>query len=68
MRKVNFLVSVAMLAMTVPAWAQEQSKPAEEATAEGGDDIIVTATRREESLSNVPIAISAVSGEALANT
>ena len=68
MRKVNFLVSVAMLAMTVPAWAQEQAKPADEAATEGGDDIIVTATRREESLSNVPIAISAVSGEALANT
>lgn len=68
MRKVNFLVSVAMLAMTVPAWAQEQAKPADEAAAEGGDDIIVTATRREESLSNVPIAISAVTGATLQNT
>jgi len=69
MRKVNFLFSVAVLAVAVPAWAQEQAKPADEATeAENAGDIIVTATRRSESLSNVPIAISAVSGEALQNT
>lgn len=69
MRKVSFLVSVAVLAMATPAWAQEQAPQASDATAAEGDgDIVVTATRREESLSNVPIAISAVSGEALANT
>ncbi len=32
------------------------------------DDIIVTATKRAQALSDVPIAVSAVSGDALANT
>ncbi len=68
MRKVNFLVSAAILAMAMPAWAQEQATPADDAAAEDAGDIVVTATRREQSLSNVPIAISAVSGETLANT
>ena len=69
MRKVSFLVSAAALAMAVPAWAQEQAPQADgAAAAEDAGDIIVTATRREESLSNVPIAITALSGESLANT
>lgn len=68
MRKVNFLVSVAVLAMAAPAWAQETPKPADEAGAEDPTEIVVTATKRSESLSNVPIAISAVSGETLQNT
>lgn len=34
----------------------------------GLDDIVVTATRREESLQRVPIAVSAVSGDQLART
>ncbi len=69
MRKVSFLVSAAVLAMATPAWAQEQGPQAGDGTAaDDTGDIIVTATRREESLSNVPIAITALSGESLANT
>ena len=73
MRKVTFLISTAVFAVTTPVWAQEQAAPAAapaDETAATGDtgDIIVTATRREESLSNVPIAITALSAESLANT
>jgi iron complex outermembrane recepter protein len=49
-------------AIATPAIAQEQV--ADEG--EGGDEIIVTARRREESLIDVPISVSAISGEALA--
>ena len=77
MRKFSLLMSaVALSGLVTPVYAQEaspqtaagQAEPqAEEATADAGE-IIVTATRRSELLSDVPIAVSAVSGEALANT
>jgi iron complex outermembrane recepter protein len=71
MRKFSLLMSVALGGLASPVWAQQtapQTEPqAEEATPEAGE-IIVTATRRAELLSDVPIAVSAVSGEALANT
>lgn len=68
MRKVTFLISTTVLAVATPVWAQETPKPADEAGADDPTAIIVTATKRSESLSNVPIAISAVSGETLQNT
>jgi iron complex outermembrane recepter protein len=67
MRKFSLLMSVALGGLTTPVWAQEATPQAEEATLDAGE-IIVTATRRTELLSDVPIAVSAVSGEALANT
>ena len=69
MRKTLLMISAAMCSFSVPAYAQDQAATpqAEDAVADQGD-IIVTATRRSESLSDVPIAVSAVSGEALANT
>lgn len=63
----------ALLAATTalcPAMAFAQDTPAAPAAAETDDpvagDIIVTANRREQSLLSVPIAISAVAGDALA--
>ena len=53
---------------TVPASPGAQvERPTQEAST-GLDDIVVTATRREESLQRVPIAVSAVSGDQLART
>jgi iron complex outermembrane recepter protein len=60
--------SAALFAVATPAFAQDAQPQAEEAAAPEAGEIIVTATRRAESVSDVPIAISAVSGESLANT
>ncbi len=46
-----------------PAWAQAAADEADRGIA----DIIVTATRREESLNKVPLAIQALSGDSLAD-
>jgi len=54
-------IALSSVGLSVPAWAQDAM--AEQAG--GTDDIIVTARRREESLQDVPIAVSAFSGEAL---
>jgi len=57
-------------ACIAPAFAQEQAPAAAEAAddqAGGQGDIIVTAQRRSERLQSVPIAISAISADAIAN-
>jgi outer membrane receptor protein involved in Fe transport len=58
--------SLALAAVASPAFAQDET--AQDAEAAEADDIIVTATRRSEALSTVPIAVSAVTGETLAKT
>ncbi|MFN3450855.1 MAG: TonB-dependent receptor [Sphingorhabdus sp.] len=62
MIRAALFASIAMsgLAITAPAAAQDEA-----ASAGNGDEIIVTARRREENLLDVPIAVSAFSGEAL---
>ena len=49
--------------MAAPVWAQDEAA-AEEADSSG--EIIVTARRREESLIDVPISVTAISGDTLA--
>jgi len=51
--------SLLALAIAVPAWAQT------DAPDEGIDEIIVTATKREQSIQDVPLAISAFAAEDL---
>ena len=62
-----FYAGAAFAALTaVPAYAQDT--PEETQASEGYDgEIVVTARRREESLQDVPIAVTAFSGETLEN-
>ncbi len=63
------LVKAALLAgaawSVVPTLAVAQTAPADEV---GVEEVVVTARRREESLKDVPVAVTAVSGERLAAT
>ena len=89
MRKSTWLFSAGLIAISMPAYAQQtdtdagQAQPTDGATAEAaavdsqaidtapqGDtsDIVVTATRRNEALSDVPLAVSAVTAETLQNS
>ena len=59
------LTATVALSAMMPAAAFAQDKPAaEEASAAGEGEIVVTARKREETLLNVPIAASAVSSAA----
>ncbi|NNM77138.1 TonB-dependent receptor [Sphingomonas sp. ID1715] len=62
-----FNLGVATAALTaIPAWAQDQAPAEQAAESSAGDlDIVVTARRREENLLDVPVAITAYSGDAL---
>jgi outer membrane receptor protein involved in Fe transport len=65
-----YLIStaIAAVATATPAWAQDdQPAPAaqESRSADGEQDVIVTAQRREQRLQDVPIAVSAFTAEGL---
>ena len=65
-------LSVAMVALTFPVNASAQSEdtaPTQKPSSEtqGYEDIVVTARRTSESLQNVPVAVTALSGSALAD-
>jgi iron complex outermembrane receptor protein len=64
-----FLVLTTTLAalLTLPATAFAQSDAEDENSAGIIEEVIVTATRREESLMEVPIAVTAITGEELQN-
>ena len=74
MTKAFWLLSSGAIALATPAMAQDSpaSPPSEaeaaapESNAQG--DIIVTATRRSQALSDVPLAVSAVTAESLQNS
>ncbi|MEI4509409.1 TonB-dependent receptor [Sphingopyxis sp. CCNWLW253] len=62
----SFLITTcALVGFAVPAHAQETAPTADEATSDNSGEIIVTARRREEALQDVPISVSAISGESL---
>jgi iron complex outermembrane recepter protein len=70
MRKWEFLLgaaSVAVASVAAPSTVYAQTAPADAAeTATGqGDEIVVTARRREESIVDVPISIAAYSSQAI---
>ena len=64
MKKSVYLFSVALSALAAPAWAQSAPQGEEADTGE----ILVTATRREESVADIPLAVSAVGGDIMKNS
>jgi iron complex outermembrane receptor protein len=58
--------TVAMLGLAAPARAQEAQAPAGQEADSMVSDIVVTATRRGTALQNTPLAVTALSGESLA--
>jgi iron complex outermembrane recepter protein len=62
-RKFMLLAGVSTALIAMPAFAQDA--PAEENA--GLEEIVVTAQKREENLQNVPVAVTAISAEAIAN-
>jgi outer membrane receptor protein involved in Fe transport len=83
MRKACWLLSTALWAAAAPGFGQDVAAPgpaapsateraaavapADDRLTDAGD-IVVTATRRSEALSDVPLAVSAVTGASLANS
>ncbi|MBS0476939.1 MAG: TonB-dependent receptor [Proteobacteria bacterium] len=65
MRKIALLVASASIgALASPAFAQEV--PAASDNGDGNEEIVVVAQKRAENVQNVPISITAISGEGLA--
>lgn len=64
------LFSVAAAGTSAPVFAQQATEPADikPAVRSTIEEVVVTARRRDESAQDVPIALSVVSGEALAST
>lgn len=61
--RLGFLAGISMVAFAAPAMAQDAA--VEDQAGASGTDIVVTASRREERLQDVPLAVSAISGEQL---
>lgn len=75
MGKIATTILLASTAFASPAYAQTasppppQTPPVDEAASQGTDnplgDIVVTATRREERLQDIPVAVTALTSEAI---
>jgi iron complex outermembrane receptor protein len=63
--RASLIASILVSLTSAPAYAQTSDTP--EATTDDDAAIVVTARRREETLISVPIAITAISGDQLAN-
>lgn len=62
----NFLCGVAAIALFAPVAAFAQDNPEEEVdTSNQGNNIVVTATKRERTLQEVPVAVSVTTAETL---
>ncbi len=57
--------SIMTLAITAPVRAQDNAATSGATTLRGQEDIIVTARRREETIQNVPVAVSVLGAAAL---
>ena len=76
MRKSMWLLSAGLVAISTPAFAQDAdpgptpptASPTEAAAVDDTDVIVVTAQGRSQVLQDVPIAVTAVGGEALKNS
>ncbi|MGL5838371.1 MAG: TonB-dependent receptor [Sphingorhabdus sp.] len=69
--KSAFALSAAAFALTIPSfvYAQDEAAPQDDTdSVEDQGDIVVTATRRSEALSDVPLAVSAVTADTLQNS
>jgi len=70
--KAMWMTSVALAALAAPAMAQDMTTAGTQATTDAGTedaapgDIIVTAQKRSERLQDVPVAVSVISGDAIA--
>jgi iron complex outermembrane receptor protein len=63
--KIGFCAGISLIALSVQASAQEAAPVTGEAASDP-TDIVVTASRRAERLQDVPLAVSAINGEQLA--
>ena len=76
MRKSMWLLSAGLVAISTPAFAQDAdpgptpptASPTEAAAVDDSDVIVVTAQGRNQVLQDVPIAVTAVGGEAMKNS
>ncbi|MBC2665210.1 TonB-dependent receptor [Novosphingobium flavum] len=64
--RLSTALPVVIAALAVPAHAQQANPAAEEASDAPVAEIVVTAQKRSENLQKVPLAVSVLSGEALA--
>lgn len=68
--RVSLLLGMAVTGFGMPGIAQAQEEaqpaaPAEQAEADSGNEIVITATKREQTLQDVPVAVSVTTAETI---